>query len=183
MATVSAEGKRRCDPLLLFKGKGESIAVRQEQRRYDIKVKVQWNEPANSNTDITIWWIRNQLLPAILSYSERQPNDPVLITLDTFPPKCKTSVLQAFNEILPMPVVVAYISEGCTSLLQPLDVSLNKPLKDMIGEIIDQEVEKDLAAWYGGPVDRIKKGLKTAERRIIPISDGVNSGLRLGSHH
>ena len=49
--------------------------------------------------------------------------------MDTAPSHVKTEVK---DQLKSSNIEVLYIPGGCTSLLQPLDVAINKPLKDHI---------------------------------------------------
>jgi hypothetical protein len=42
-------------------------------------------------------------------------------------------------------VVLSVILGGCTGFVQPLDVSLNKPLKDLIKDEQDRHFDKNIA--------------------------------------
>jgi len=98
---------------------------------YDKRVMVKWNETAYANANLLIEWITNSLAPVL-------PAGPRLLALDIAKFHCTESVLQALreNDIIP-----SIIPPGCTGLIQPLDVAINKPFKDLLRDYIDEALE------------------------------------------
>jgi len=55
---------------------------------------------------------------------------------------------------------LSVIPGGCTGYIQPLDVSLNKPLKDLIQEEMDDHYDQHIEDWQ-------KEKFNIGERRIL----------------
>jgi len=85
-------------------------------------------------------------------------SDPRLIALHVFGGQKTATFLQKFRS---HHIVTAFIPEGCTRLVQPMDVSINKPLKDNISELLDEEMERNPKLWDGE--------FSVSDRRIVII--------------
>ena len=57
----------------------------------------------------------------------------------------------------------AFVPPGCTSLVQPLDVALNKPFKNLVDAQFNEHFEANLDAWVLGKIS-------ATERRILMTS-------------
>ena len=66
------------------------------------------------------------------NYTKKQPS---LLFLDTFTAHLTDQVLQAFKEAN---TTVRLIPGGCTPVLQPLHVSINKPIKTVLRQSWNQ---------------------------------------------
>jgi hypothetical protein len=84
-----------------------------------------------------------------------------LITLDVYAPQRTAKVLDSFHKLN---TVAAYIPNGCAGFVQPFDVAINKPFKDVIRDMIDEEVEKDLDKLYNLSK---RKRMAVSDRRIL----------------
>ena len=130
------------NPLLIFRGDPKSSAYDEEKKQYDARVRVIFNSKAYSNEDVTLEWIEKDLLSAIVAQGTQE--DPQLIALDVFAGQKTASVLRAFRS---HNMVAAFIPEGCTGLIQPMDTSINKVLKEKISILLDEEVESNPDVW------------------------------------
>lgn len=101
-----------------------------------------FNSKAYSNEEVTLDWIQHDLLPAITA--DGNISDPRLLSLDIFAGQKKPSVLQTLQENR---IVAAFIPEGCNGLVQPMDTSINKVLKERISQLLDEEVEENPTFW------------------------------------
>ena len=71
------------------------------------------------------------------------PNHPCLVIFDSF----KGQTTQEFLDILEKnDILVVEVPPNCTDRLQPLDLSVNKPLKD--------QMKKQFHNWYAGEVKK-----------------------------
>jgi len=120
--TVCADGVPRIKPLVFFRGLGVGGGILKEKESYDSRVDVKFNPKAYANTENFLQWIEEQLIPAL-------DNRPTILALDLFAAHKTEEVLDTFfaNDI-----TVSLIPGGCTSLVQPLDVSINRPFKDIL---------------------------------------------------
>jgi len=75
-------------------------------------------------------YIRNYLIPVL-------EGRPTLFALDLMGSHKTPAILDLFrqNDITP-----SIIPAGCTSLVQPLDVSINKPFKGLMQDLTDERI-------------------------------------------
>lgn len=119
--TVFADGIPRVKPLLFFRGQGVGATVVTEMKEYDPRVVVKFNPTAYANSVNMIQWLDEQVVPIL-------DNQPTLMVLDLFGGHKTDDVLDTF---LAHDITVSTIPGGCTGLVQPLDVSINRPFKDI----------------------------------------------------
>jgi len=158
LLTAFGDGKGRVKPLIIFKGT-ENLARQEtyygeERKHYDSRVVVWFNPKGYSNTQTTLRWIQELLLPglhpagfgpriwsggpSLLQELPSKKPQPSLIALDaaTFHHSPEVLTLLKKHDITP-----SLIPGGCTSLIQVLDVSVNKPLKELIRNELDTVME------------------------------------------
>lgn len=134
---IFSDGSTRVKPLILFKGvekltRPTDLARRKaEYARYDPRVAVLFNPNAYANETILVNWITDMLVPAL-------PTGPRLLALDVAKFHKTNAVLDTLrsHDIIP-----AMIPPGCTGLVQPLNVAVNKPLKDLLQELVEDSLE------------------------------------------
>ena len=100
--------------MIIFKGKRKLNLIHPDS----VLVRVQ--EKAWMDERLMLEWLELCARP----YTERKPT---LLVLDSFRAHLTKDVNNSMKKLNISPAV---IPGGCTSLLQPLDVSVNKPLKD-----------------------------------------------------
>ena len=146
--TVHADGKPQTPPMVVFRGKGLRINS-QERNRWDKRVVVKFQENAWVNEDISLRWAQSIW---------RQPTfEPRLLILDVHTAQKTPAFLHALSLRHTIP---AFVPPGCTSLVQPLDVALNKPFKNLVDAQYNQHFEANLDAWALGKIS-------ASERRIL----------------
>jgi len=101
-------------------GVGATIVT--ERATYDPQVVVKFNPKAYANSSNMVEWLDEQLIPIL-------EDRPTLLVLDLFRAHKTAEVLDTFSA---NDIVVSMIPGGCTSLVQPLDVSINRPFKDIL---------------------------------------------------
>jgi len=85
-------------------------------------VIVKFNPKAYANTKIFLEWLKEQFIPVL--------NDqPTLLALDLFGEHKTPEILDTY---LANDIIVSMIPGDCTSLVQPLNVSINRPFKDIL---------------------------------------------------
>ena len=120
--TVFADGIPRVKPLIFFRGKGISPTVLAEQSRYDSRVVVKFNPTAYANSSNVLEWLDEQVIPIL-------ENQPTILAIDLFAAHKAEEVLDTLRA---HDITVSIIPGGCTGLVQPLDVSINRPFKDIL---------------------------------------------------
>jgi len=120
--TVFTDGVPRVKPLLFFRGQGVGATIMRERREYDPRVVGNFNPTAYANSSKVLEWLDEQLIPVLNS-------QPTLLGIDLFPAQQTEEVLDTFRA---NDIVVSIIPGGCTGLVQPLDVSINRPFKDIL---------------------------------------------------
>ena len=137
LLAVFGSGKARVRPLIIFKGKEVYEGRRseyykrkrkEEMARYDQRVEVHWNENAYANSHLLVDWINQMLVPVL-------PPGPRLLALDVVKFHSTQEVLSTLRS---HDIVPSLIPPGCTGLVQPLDVSVNKPFKCLLRDILDE---------------------------------------------
>jgi len=125
---IFADGVARVPPMIIFHGTGTRL--RAERQRYHQNVLVEFNPTAYMNDTLFERYIISHLIPVL-------GNRPTLFALDLMGSHKTPAVLDLLrqNNITP-----SLIPAGCTSLVQPLDVSVNKPLKERIRDLTDERI-------------------------------------------
>ncbi|RPA95043.1 DDE-domain-containing protein, partial [Choiromyces venosus 120613-1] len=125
---VFADGFNRVPPLIIFHGKGN--VYEKEKNLYHPGILVEFNEEAYMNEKLFYRYLQEHVIPVLVGR-------PSLFALDLCSAHKTESVLQLLhsNHIIP-----SLIPASCTSLVQPLDVSINKPLKGMTRELTDEAI-------------------------------------------
>lgn len=143
---VFGDGVNKILPLVIFHGKcANTKPFREKQRKYHPGIIVEFNDTAYMNDKLLLKYITLYLIPVL----EGQPS---LFALGLCV-SCKTpAVLDALRA---ENIIPSLIPAGCTSLVQPLDVSVNKPLKELIRGLTDEAIRdyesvKDFEKWTVG---------------------------------
>ena len=125
---VFADGVPRVPPMIIFRGKGTRLG--RERERYHPEVLVEYNPTAYMNDKLFENYITTHLIPVL-------GGRPTLFAIDLMGSHKTPAVLELLrnNDITP-----SLIPPGCTGLVQPLDVSINKPLKELLRDLTDQKI-------------------------------------------
>jgi hypothetical protein len=133
----------RVRPLLIFHGNPSGDSRRRaEEKLYDKRVCVVFNETAWADSTNLKDWVKNQYAGGS-AYFTRE-NEPRLLSLDAFAPQMTKGVMAEFKKLN---CTTSYIPGGCTGFVQVLDVSLNKPLKQLVAQSAEDHADK-YASWY-----------------------------------
>lgn len=138
LLSIFVDGINRILPLIIFHGTGRGSLVLREPPQYHSGVIVEFNEEAYMNDQLFLKYIEQHLL---LTLGGR----PSLFAIHN----CKSHKTLAVLKMLKNhDVVPSRILAGCTSLLQCLYISINKPLKDKIRDLIDEAIiTSDIDKW------------------------------------
>lgn len=140
---IFADGVNRIPSIIIFHGEGTVYA--KEATKYHPGVVVEFNITAYMNNNLFLKYIQLYLIPAL-------GNRPSLFAMDMCSSHKTSTVLQTLRQ---HKIVSTLIPAGCTSLVQPLDVSINKPLKARIRDLTDEaildcESVEDFEKWSVG---------------------------------
>lgn len=125
---IFADGVNRIPPMIIFHGQGKRLG--KEQAKYHPGVLVEFNDTAYMTEVLFIKYIEMYLIPAL-------NGKPSLFAMDL----CTSHKTPAVLEILrSKQITPTLIPAGCTSLVQPLDVSINKPLKEYIRTLTEEAI-------------------------------------------
>jgi len=124
--TVFANGGNYVKPLIFYRGKGLGPGVLREMREYDPRVVVKFNPTAYANSGNMVEWLQEQLIPVLESC-------PTHLAVDLFTGHGTEGVL---NTMKANDITVSVIPAGCTSIVQLLDVSINRPFKELLRAFI-----------------------------------------------
>ena len=153
--TIFADGVPCIKPLIIFKGKGLRISP-DEKKVWDSSVTVFFKKNAWCDEEVMIKWIKaewnnfflNPLTPGsdgkilVADIHRAQQTDDVKRLLAW----CKTNLVN--------------VPGGCTSLVQPIDVSFNEPFKSYIRTMSEKHMDENLDSYTSGKIT-------TSERRIL----------------
>ncbi|RPB02545.1 DDE-domain-containing protein [Choiromyces venosus 120613-1] len=125
---IFADGIPRVPPMVIFHGTG--VRLQAERRRYDRDVLVEFNPTAYMNDRLFTRYVSQYLIPVL-------EGRPTLFALDLMGSHKTPAVLNLLhqNNITP-----SLIPGGCTGLVQPLDVSVNKPFKELMRDLTDERI-------------------------------------------
>ena len=140
--------------------------------RYDAWVAIRWNESAYANAGLLARWIEELLVPAL-------PPGPRLLALDVAKFHSTEEVLHTLrsNNIVP-----SMIPTGCTELVQPLDVSVNKPFKNILRDILENLLDIHEATHHQNLRELHRSDISAiAERRIL-VTQAVGQAWEEFSH-
>lgn len=120
--TVFADGENYVHPLIFFRGQGAGVAVQKEKSLYDPRVVVKFNPTAYANSENMLEWLEEQVIPVL-------EGQPTLLALDLFGGHKTDDVLDTMKA---NDITISVIPAGCTGIVQPLDISINRPFKDIL---------------------------------------------------
>jgi len=125
-------------------------------------VVVKFNPKVYANEANLLKWVEEQLIPLL-------ENQPTLLVLDLFGAHKTQEVLGTF---LANDITISLIPGGCTSLVQPLDVSINCLFKDIL------KVGKDLPLLSWNLRKKEKKNLQPETNRANSSIGGTRREVR-----
>lgn len=132
-ATVTASGEA-LPPMVVVKGAPKGRICTREFPSYPEEWGMYYAAQKNAwmDEDVMLRWVDEVLAPDVKNAPEGIV--PILF-LDSYRCHMMKSVV---NKIEKLGVEVEHIPGGCTGLVQPVDVGINKPLKNRIKELWDE---------------------------------------------
>ena len=158
--TVFGDGVSRVRPTLIFRGEGKRIKP-DERRSWDKRVNVYFQKNAWCDEVIMKKWTSDEWCN-IFTNPATPGSSGKLLVADVHKAQQTVEVkrlLQKKNTVL------ANVPPGCTSRVQPLDVVLNKPFKNLVREQFEKHLDENLNDCVEGKL--------TASKRRILTTKGV----------
>ena len=147
--TLFSNGEPHVKPLVIFHGKGKQIAFT-EQLKYDRRVVVRFQPNTWCNGDIMNFWMKDCWKQAC--------SGNVHIVLDIHWGH-KTEAIQDMFKA-EYNTSITYVPGGCSSLVQPVDVSFNRPFKSAVEQQATQHMQENLDSYVYGR-------LNASARRVL----------------
>ena len=120
--TIFADGVRRIQPLIVFRGKG--LRIPQKERNFwNSRVTVQFQDNAWVDKNVMKYWVQHMWRPWV-----SLGNLPKLLVADVHCAQKTTMVLDMLKECN---TTTALVPSGCTLLVQPLDIAFNAQFKQV----------------------------------------------------
>jgi DDE superfamily endonuclease len=154
--TVTASGKF-LKPMLIFKGKMSGRIVREFPTYAD---GIEYSLQDKACKRVMLEWVECVLKPYI---ADKPPDANPILFLDSYRCHMMESVVSAITEL---GVEVGHIPGGCTCLCQPVDVGINKPMKNRIRQ-----------HWEAWMVQEITELGRIQAPKRKQISEWVKSGI------
>ncbi|RPA95569.1 DDE-domain-containing protein [Choiromyces venosus 120613-1] len=125
---IFADGIPWVPPMIIFHGTGQRLGA--EKLKYHLGVLIEFNPTAYMNDNLFENYITQHLVPVL-------GGRPTLFAMDLMGSHKTPAILDLLrsHDITP-----SLIPGGCTSLLQPLDISVNKPFKEMVRDFTDEKI-------------------------------------------
>jgi hypothetical protein len=129
---IFADGVARLKPKIIFKGTSDGRIFKEEGHLYAPDVTVEYNKTAYNNEDLMKQWICDELDPIL-------EGKDLLLVMDVAAFHKTPGVLE---DLRIRNITTALIPPGLTSLLQPLDTSINGPFKGWLREACDRYIDR-----------------------------------------
>ena len=140
--TLLADGEPRMKPLLIFRGTGKRISFN-EIVRYNQRVIVKFQANAWCDEDMMKFWVRQMWKPVC--------DGPIHLILDVHRAQTAEEIQTIFAR--ECQTTYTYIPGGCTSMMQPVDVSFNRPFKSAVERLASQHMQENLQGYVQGKFD------------------------------
>jgi hypothetical protein len=124
--TIFTDEEPYVKPLIFFYGIGVGTRILAEMKGYDPRVVVKFNPKAYTNAENMVEWLHEQVIPVL-------DNQPTLLVVDVFGSYKTDTMLDTSTA---NDITLRTILGGCTGLVQPLDVSLDRSFKDILKVIL-----------------------------------------------
>ena len=139
-------------PLLIFRGKGRRLP-RDERQQYDHRVVVTFQTNAWCDEGVMMWWTDTLWKRPICPEAQQ----PKLLILDVHKGQTTAKVNGSLQGCKTTTVLVP---TGCTSLVQPLDVSFNAEFKAVISRHQNEHIHSNLQCY-------VNNSLSASARRVL----------------
>lgn len=141
--TIFADGEPRVKLLLIFRGKGLRIP-QAEYRAYDHRVVVKFQPNAWCDKQMMLYWCQHMWKrPFSLDFKK-----PKLLIADVHKAQTTDDVKMFLKKETSTSVVL--VPAGCTSLVQPFDVSFNGVFKAVVERLQNEHMHMKLDKYVNG---------------------------------
>ena len=130
---IFADGVARVKPKLIFHGVPGGKIWREEHQFWDPRVTVELSESAYNNEQLLTKWMEQELFESL-------PDSDSLLVMDSASFHKTDDVKKLLRD---RGITLAIIPPGCTGLLQPLDVAVNKAFKALLREKLESVLEAE----------------------------------------
>ena len=153
--TAFADGVNRVRPLIIFRGQGKRLA-KKEKDAWDGHVRVMFQENAWCDGAVMKEWVSSEWGNVFTNKPSPGSSGKILVA--------DMHRAQQIHEVVDMlrqrKTTMVAIPAGCTSRIQPLDVSLNKPFKDAVRQEHERHQHANLELYTTGKIS-------ASERRVL----------------
>ena len=139
--TLFANGENYVKPMIIFRGTGKRIPF-SERVTYDKKVVVRFQQNAWCDEEVMKFWVTHCWKPAC--------NGPMHLILDVHRAQTTEDVQMMLKK--ECNTDVTYVPGGCTSLVQPVDVTFNRPFKTIVEQLATKHMQENLDAYVHGTI-------------------------------
>ena len=153
--TIFADGVSRVRLLLIFRGKGLCIKA-EEKRKWDKQVKVLFQKNAWCNEKMMKEWTADKWANYFTNPPTPGPSGKILVA-DVHRAQQTANVKQLLQN---KSTLLINVLPACTSRVEPLNVSINKPFKHVIREQFEKHLSENLHLYT------VNK-LPVSERRVL----------------
>jgi len=167
--TIFADGIDRVMPLIIFRDTENNTSApgRREEKLFDSRVVVKFNPKGYANSAIMLFLLEFMLLPILGTCA-------TLLVMDLFKSHSKQEIKDWLRT---HGIVPSLVPGGCTGLVQPLDVSVNRPFKDILKQVIDNAV--DLSERQTTPATGKKDWQSAASKMRVMITKCVGDAWEI----
>lgn len=150
--TIFGDGVSRVRPTIIFRGKGKRINA-EERKKWDRRVKVYFQPNAWCDENVMKEWTSDEWGNLFSNPPTAGSSGKILIA--------DVQQTDAVKHLLhKKKTVLVNVPPGCTSRVQPLDVSVNKPFKNYVREEFEKHLDDNLERYVEGKIG-------ASERRVL----------------
>ena len=153
--TIFADGVPRIKPLLIFRGKGIRIK-KTEKDKWDKRVSVCFQKDAWCDEQVMKDWV-------IKEWNNYFTNPPTpgshgkLLVIDTHRGQQTECIKDLLNKCK---TTVVYVPGGTTAYIQPLDVVVNGPYKNIVKTLYEKHMQENLEKY-------VNSKFTASDRRVL----------------
>ena len=153
--TIFGDGIPRVRPTVIFRGKGKRIRP-DEKKSWDKRVKVYFQPKAWCDESVMKQWVCDEW-GNIFTNPPTSGSSGKILVADVHMAQQTDQVKRL---LVTKKTVLVNVPPGCTSRVQPLDVSVNKPFKNYVREQFEKHLDENLDLYVEGK-------LAASERRLL----------------